>query len=114
MMFMIPTPPTTSEMAATTNSNVPINSDVRAAAWTISVKSRILKSSSCVLGKMMPLAEQGRDLLDGHGHLLGAGGLGLNEVDARLPHRLRRVGRLARARPGDRAAWPRHTDCSRY
>ncbi len=47
-----------------------------------------------VPGQMVPLAKQRADLIDGRGHLFGAGGLGLNEVDARLPHRLRRIGRL--------------------
>jgi len=40
-MFIIPTPPTASEMAATIRSSVPINRDVDASVSLISVISRI-------------------------------------------------------------------------
>ena len=45
MMFMMPTPPTTSEMSATQSSRMPISVDVEASALVISVMSRMLKSS---------------------------------------------------------------------
>ncbi len=44
-MFMIPTPPTTSEIIATTRSNSDINRDVDARVRLISVMSRKVKSS---------------------------------------------------------------------
>ena len=46
MMFMMPTPPTTSEMKATIMSNMLIRSDVEVIVLVISVMSRMLKSSS--------------------------------------------------------------------
>ena len=46
MIFMIPTPPTTSEIAATTSNNAPINSEVEAMVLVISVMSRVSKSLS--------------------------------------------------------------------
>ena len=63
---------------------------------------------------MMPLAEQRGDLLDGRLHLRGAGGLGLNEIDARLPHRLRRVGLLHHRGLGIERRGRAIQDCSRY
>jgi hypothetical protein len=45
MMFMIPTPPTTSEISATHNSSAAIRLEVEARALLISVRSRMLNSS---------------------------------------------------------------------
>ena len=45
MMFMIPTPPTTKEISATTNSKLVITWLAEASASEISVRLRILKSS---------------------------------------------------------------------
>ena len=64
--------------------------------------------------KMMPFAEQTGDLINGHRHLLGTDGLGLNKVDAQLPPPLAACRPTARPIPADRAARPRHTGCSRY
>ena len=47
MMFMIPTPPTTSEISATHSSRPAIRPTVACTAWITSVMSRTLKSSGC-------------------------------------------------------------------
>ena len=104
MMFMMPTPPTTSEMAATTSSKAPINSEAEDIVLVISVMSRMLKSSSAIGRKVMPLAQQAGDLVDGLRDLLGGGGLGEDLVHVGEAHRLRRVGDLGRRTAPDRAA----------
>ena len=73
-MFMIPTPPTTSEMAATTKSKAPINSDACANVGDLR-HVLDLEVVVFVLSQMVPLAEHRRGFLDGHRHLLRAGGL---------------------------------------
>ena len=78
----------------------------------ISVMSRMSKSSSRSGRKVVPLAQQAGDLLDGLGDLLRAGRLGQDLVDVDEPHRLRRVGGLRSAKRPDRAASRRDRDCS--
>jgi len=46
MMFMMPTPPTTSEMSATASSSALINCEVEAMTLVTSAMSRMLKSSA--------------------------------------------------------------------
>ena len=46
MMFMMPTPPTTSEIKATTNKSVPIVCVAEARVRVSSAMSRMLKSSA--------------------------------------------------------------------
>ena len=69
MIFMMPTPPTTSEMAATTSNKASINSEADDIVLATSVMSRMSKSLSAIGRKMVPLAEQFGDLLDGLGDL---------------------------------------------
>ena len=45
IMFIMPTPPTTSEISATINSRLVISSVVELIVFMISVKSRMVKSS---------------------------------------------------------------------
>ena len=97
MIFMMPTPPTTSEIRATHNSRLPISFDVDESVLVISVMSRMLKSRPPRRLDAVPLAQKLRHLIDGLRDLLGRGGLREDLVDIDEADRLRRVGRLVAA-----------------
>ena len=96
MMFMMPTPPTTSEITATNNSSSDIVADWLAMVLVISVMSRTLKSSGIGVADVMPLVEQLGDLFDGQRNFLGRFGLDHDLIDVDESHRLRRVGGFGR------------------
>ena len=66
IMFMMPTPPTMSEMSATTSSRFVITRLVAANVSEISVWSRILKSFRRARAEVMAVAQHGGDLADRH------------------------------------------------
>ena len=75
MMFMMPTPPTISEIKATDNSRLPISSDVDERVFVISVMSRMLKSSS--LADLMRCRSRNRAVISSMA-------VGISSVDAAL------------------------------
>ena len=96
MMFMMPTPPTTSEISGhhqQQGAHQLARSSDR--VLVISVMSRMLKSSVCAGANVVPLAQQVGDLVDGLGDLLGRDRLGEDLVDVGEADRLRRVGQSA-------------------
>ena len=107
MMFMMPTPPTTSEIRATHNSRLPINFDVVDKVLVISVMSRMLKSSVCVC--LMRCRSRSNCVIcaDCLRDFLGRGGFGQDLVHVDEADRLRSVCRLACGRNGIRPgrAW---------
>ncbi len=102
MMFMMPTPPTTSEIKATHNSRLPISFDVldkriRHLGHVANVEVVRLRRLDA-----MPLAQQLRDLVDCLRDFLGRGRLGQDLIHVDEADRLRRVGRLTRGGNGIR------------
>ena len=81
MMFMIPMPPTTSEIEAIPPSSrvsVALIDDAAASSW---VWLKTLKSAVSVGGQVVPVAEQGRDRGAGGGHLVGIGDRDADRAD---------------------------------
>ena len=92
MMFMMPTPPTTSEMAATNSNSMLINSVVGDKVLVISVMSRMLKSSSSPGWMRWRSWSKLGDLGHGRRDLLGRRRFDQDLVDVGEADGLRRVG----------------------
>ena len=94
MMFMIPTPPTTSEMPATISSRR--GDQVGGGLERVHQLGHVadLEVVGGVVAEVVPLAEQGGDLLHRHGDFPGGGGSDLDGVDVGEADGERRVGHL--------------------